>query len=337
MKLPFPQSCPLIRPFKFLSRWRSLPPYELLSYLFMYLSVPMLAFGIQPYIFDMYYVLLFTVITMYAGFFSALIWNDITDSDIDAKVHPDRPIPSGRISKKRFFEIALVFSALTFIGSILISVWCLLVVTGAALFVAVHDKYLKKRVRIPAYSEIFTPIQWIVVALFGYIAIWTVIPQSTQLTVSLPILGSIWTNTFELQNMLLLVLFIYFTDNAHDIPEGIHDIEGDRVQGVRTYATSFGERTAAYISFFWFVLSIVFGTLLFLRTSLTLVFFIPFVLLWVYTISFSIRLLKKDTVEMHTYGSVVGRKGFNFLLFSFDLIFLDLLLQLVFPAITFPL
>ncbi|MDG6229763.1 MAG: UbiA family prenyltransferase [Candidatus Thermoplasmatota archaeon] len=337
MKLPFPQSCPLIRPFKFLSRWRSLPPYELLSYLFMYLSVPMLAFGIQPYTFDMYYVLLFTVITMYAGFFAALIWNDITDSDIDAKVHPDRPIPSGRISKKRFFEIALVFSALTFIGSILISVWCLLVVTGAALFVAVHDKYLKKRVRFPAYSEIFTPIQWIVVALFGYIAIWTVIPQSTQLTVTLPILGSIWTNSFELQNMLLLVLFIYFMDNAHDIPEGIHDIEGDRVQGVRTYATSFGERTAAYISFFWFVFSIVFGTLLFLRTSLTLLFFIPFVLLWVYTISFSIRLLKKDTVEMHTYGSVVGRKGFNFLLFSFDLMFLDLLLQLVFPAISFPL
>jgi 4-hydroxybenzoate polyprenyltransferase len=137
--------------------------------------------------------------------------------------------------------------------------------------------------------------------------------------------------------MFFLVLFIYFMDNAHDIPEGIHDIEGDRVQGVRTYATSFGERTAAYISFFWFVFSIVFGTLLFLRTSLTLVFFIPFVLLWAYTISFSIRLLKKDTVEMHTYGSVVGRKGFNFLLFSFDLIFLDLLLQLVFPAISLPL
>ncbi|MFH1013642.1 MAG: UbiA family prenyltransferase [Thermoplasmatota archaeon] len=314
------RECPLIRPFTFISRWRSLPPYELISYILMYASVPMLAYGIQPYTSQMFRVIILTVVTLYAGFFAALIWNDITDSDIDATAHPDRPIPSGRISKKRFFQIALVFSAVTFLCSILISVWCFLVVTGAALFVAFHDKYLKNRVRIPAYSEIFTPIQWIVVALFGYIAI-----------------GTIWTNTFEVQNMLLLVLFIYFTDNAHDIPEGIHDIEGDKVQGVRTYATSFGERTAAYISFFWFVLSIVFGTLLFLRTSLTLAFFIPFVLLWTYTISFSIRLLKKDAVEMRTYGSVVGRKGFNFLLFSFDLIFLDLLLQLVFPTITFPL
>jgi geranylgeranylglycerol-phosphate geranylgeranyltransferase len=329
MTLPFPKSCPLIRPFKFLSRWRSLPPYELISYLFMYLSVPMLAFGIQPYNPDMYYVLLFTVITMYAGFFAALIWNDITDSDIDATVHPDRPIPSGRISKKRFFEIALVFSALTFLGSILISIWCLIVVTGAALFVAVHDKYLKKKVKFPAYSEIFTPIQWIVVALFGYVAIWTFLPQSMQLSFTLPVLGTIATNSFEFQNMIILVLFIYFTDNAHDIPEGIHDAEGDRLQKVRTYATSFGEKTAAYISCIWFILSGVLGTLLFLRTSLTLVFFIPYLLLLIYTLSFSFRLLKKDVVEMREYGSVVGRKGFNFLLFSFDLIFLDLLIQLL--------
>jgi len=329
MKLPFPQSCPLIRPFKFISGWRSLPPYEMISYLFMYLSVPMLAYGIQPYTSKIYYVLLFTAITMYAGFFAALIWNDITDSDIDAKVHPDRPIPSGRISKKRFFQIALVFSAITFLGSILISIWCLIVVTGAALFVAVHDKYLKKKVKLPAYSEIFTPIQWIVVALFGYVAIWTYLPQSMQISYTLPFFGTIATNSFEFQNMILLVLFIYFTDNAHDIPEGIHDAEGDRLQGVRTYATSFGERNAAYISFVWFVLSGVFGFLLFLRTTLTLVFFVPYLLLLLYTLSFSVRLLKKDVVEMRGYGSIVGRKGFNFLLFSFDLMFLDLFIQII--------
>jgi heme O synthase-like polyprenyltransferase len=51
---------------------------------------------------------------LYAGFFAALIWNDITDSEIDGIAHPDRPIPSGKISKKRFFAIALVFSAMVF-------------------------------------------------------------------------------------------------------------------------------------------------------------------------------------------------------------------------------
>lgn len=327
MKKSCQSTCPLLRPFDFLKSWRSLPPYEMISYLFMYTSVPMLAYGIQPYTSQMFFVLLLTIITMYAGFFAALIWNDITDSEIDAKVHPDRPIPSGKISKKRFFTIALVFSTITFLGSISLSIWCFLVVGFSALFVAIHDKYLKKRVKIPAYSEIFTPIQWIVVALFGYVAIWTVIPQSTQLMFTLPFLGSISTNLFEFQNMLLLVLFIYFTDNAHDIPEGIHDAEGDRRMGVRTYATSFGEKTAMFISFLWFVLSAVLATLLFFRTSLTLVFFIPYLLLWMYTISFSVRLFKKKGKDMRTYGLVVGRKGFNLLLFSFNLMFLDLFIQ----------
>jgi geranylgeranylglycerol-phosphate geranylgeranyltransferase len=295
----------------------------------MYLSAPMLAFGIQPYNNDIYYILILSVITMYAGFFAALIWNDITDSDIDAKVHPDRPIPSGKISKKKFFKIALVFSAITFLGSFLISIWCFAVVTIAALFVAFHDKYLKKRVRFPAYSEIFTPIQWIVVAIFGYISIWTFIPQAFSLSFTLPLLGNIATSSFEFQNMIILVLFLYFTDNAHDIPEGIHDVEGDRLQGVRTYATSFGERTAAYISFIWLILSCVFGTLLYLRTSLTLVFFVPYVILLIYTLYFFIQLLKKNEKDMREYGSFVGRKGFNFLLFSFDLIFLDLFIQLI--------
>lgn len=335
MKRTCPLNNLLLRPFEFLSGWRSLPPYEIISYLFMYTSVPMLAYGIQPYTSEMFFVLLLTVITLYAGFFAALIWNDITDAEIDAKVHPDRPIPSGKISKKRFFEIALVFSAITFLGSILLSLWCLLVVTGAALFVAIHDKYLKKRVKIPAYSEIFTPVQWIVVALFGYVAIWTVIPQSTQLIFTVPILGSISTTSFEMQNMLILVLFIYFTDNAHDIPEGIHDAEGDRLQGVRTYATSFGEKAAGFVSFFWFVLSALFATFLFLRTSLTIIFFIPYLFLWIYTLSFSFRLLKKDVKEMQAYSSVVGRKGFNFLLFSFNLMFLDLFIQNILQYISF--
>src|SRR5512136_1433854 len=81
----------------------------MISYIFMYTSVPMLAYGIQQYDINIMRVIIFTVITLYAGFFAALIWNDITDADIDSVAHPDRPIPSGRISKKKFFVIAFFF------------------------------------------------------------------------------------------------------------------------------------------------------------------------------------------------------------------------------------
>jgi geranylgeranylglycerol-phosphate geranylgeranyltransferase len=317
------------RPFAFLSGWRSLPPYELLSYLLMYASVPMLAFGIQSYDSEIIKIIVFTVICLYSGFFAALIWNDITDADIDAVSHPDRPIPSGKISKSKFFAVALIFSALTFIFAVLVSPLCLILVGFAALFVTFHDKYLKKKVKIPAYSEIFTPMQWIVVAIFGFFAIWTALPQSTDIVVNVPFLGSISTSASALQQMLILVVFVYFIDNAHDLAEGIVDVEGDRIHGVKTYATSFGERNAARISFTWFLIAGIMGVLLFFKTVLSFVFLIPFICIWLFIMYHSFRLLTSKKEDMKRIGAVVGRRGFDFFLFSFNFMFLDLMVQLL--------
>ena len=218
---------------------------------------------------------------------------------------------------------------MTFIFAILVSIWCLIIVGAAALFVTFHDKYLKKRVKIPAYSEIFTPIQWVVVAIFGYFAIWTAIPQSIDIIISVPFFGSISTTQMAIQNMIFLVIFAYFADNAHDLAEGICDAEGDRKLGVRTYATSFGEKNAARISFGMFLLSGIFGFILFYRTSLTLIFLIPFLIIWLYTMNQSYKLLKSDKKDMKKIAAMVGRKGFNYFLFIFDLIFIDIFVQIV--------
>jgi 4-hydroxybenzoate polyprenyltransferase len=295
----------------------------------MYVSVPMLAYGIKPYDSEIITIIVFTVLALYSGFFAALIWNDITDADIDAVAHPDRPIPSGRIGSKKFFAIALLFSAMTFIFSFLVSFWCFILVGLSALFVTFHNKYLKKIVKIPAYSEIFTPVQWVVVAIFGFLAIWTALPQVTSLTFNMPIFENISTSSLEFQNMILLVLFIYFADNAHDIPEGIHDADGDYKLGVKTYTTSFGEKNAARISFTMFFISGILGIILFIRTTLTPVFLIPFLIVWIYTMYYSYKLLRSDIFDMKERGSVVGRKGFNYFLISFDLIFLDVFIQVL--------
>lgn len=320
----------LTKPLNFLSHWRFFPTYEMISYIFMYASVPMLVYGIQAYNTDIIKIIIFTVIALYSGFFAALIWNDITDADIDAVVHPKRPLPDGRISSKKFFLIALFFSANTFIFSYIISPLCLIVVGFAALFVTFHDKYLKKIIKLPAYSEIFTPVQWVVVAIFGFFAIWTVLPQSTNIVIDLSIFGTVSFSNFELQNMILLVLFTYFADNAHDLPEGIHDVEGDMRLGVKTYATSFGERNAARISFAMFFVSGILGIILFFRTVLSLVFLIPFIIIWIHILSWSFKLLKSEKKDMKKLGTIVGRKGYDYFLMSYNLIFIDVLLQLVF-------
>jgi geranylgeranylglycerol-phosphate geranylgeranyltransferase len=294
-------------PIMFLSSWRSLPWYELLSYVIMFASAPMLAYGIIIYDGYNLQLILFTIIALYSGFFAALIWNDITDADIDTIAHPDRPIPSGRITPKKFFIIALFFSASTFIFSYFVSFWCLILVGGTALFVTFHNKYLKRRVRFPAYSEIFTPIQWVIVPIFGYLAV----------------SGS------NLYHMFLLVIFTYFADNAHDIAEGIHDLEGDKKHKVRTYAISFDEKTASYISFSMFFISGIIAFILVYLNVFSFVFLILFLAIWTYTLYYSYNLIKSDKSSIKELGLLAGRKGFNYFLIAYDLMFLDILYRLV--------
>lgn len=321
------KNCLLTRPFKFVSNWRSLPPYELISYLFMFSSVPMLAYGFQAYNFEIIKIIVLTILTLYSGYFAALIWNDITDADIDAVAHPDRPIPSGRITSKKFFVVALVFSALTFIFAFLVSTWCLILVGATALFTTFHNKYLKQRVKIPAYSEIFTPVQWVTVAIFGFFALWTALPPNGEKTITVPLFGYISFDMIDLQNMIILVLFTYFVDNAHDIPEGIRDVYGDRKLGVKTYATSFGEKNAARISFVMYFISGMLGILLFFRTILSPIFLILFILLWIYMLNLSYKLLKSTEKNRKKNALIVGRRGFDYFLMSFNLIFIDILIQ----------
>jgi 4-hydroxybenzoate polyprenyltransferase len=184
-------------------------------------------------------------------------------------------------------------------------------------------------VKLPAYSEIFTPVQWIVVAIFGFFAIWTALPQSTDMLINIPYIGSISTETNAVQQMLILIVFVYFADNAHDLAEGIVDVEGDRIHGVKTYATSFGEKNAARISFIWFLIAGIMGIILFFKTVLSFVFLIPFICFWIYILYHSFRLLKSKKEDMKKIGAIVGRRGFDFFLFSFNFIFLDLLVQLI--------
>jgi 4-hydroxybenzoate polyprenyltransferase len=306
--------------------------YELLSLAIMYTTVPLLAYGIQVYDWGIFRIILLSILTLFSGYFATLIWNDISDMEIDKIAHPDRTIPSGRITPKQFFIVALLCSAIVFTCAVLISVWCLFVVGMAALFVTFHNKFLKKIIKIPAYSEIFTPVQWVTVAVFGYVAIWTALPQSHAIRYNLPVLGAIAFDADSFINMILLVLFTYFADDAHDLPEGIHDIDGDKKHGVRTYASSFGIKTSAKVSFAMYFISGIFAIIFFFRTILSPIFLVLFLIIWLYTLNWSYHYIKKDEQEMKDTGLIIGQKGFNYFLTVFDLMLLDILLQLFYTS-----
>ena len=273
----------------------------------MFASMPIFFYGLNSYDFEIIKIIIFTIIVMYNGFFAVIIWNDICDVDIDAIVHSDRALPKGKISKKKFFRIAIVFSIFVFVFSYLVNIRCFLFVGIAALFVAFHNKYLRRFVKIKAYSEIITPLQWTIVPIFGFIAIE----------------GS---NIF---NMFLLIIFTYFADGAHDIPEGIHDAEGDKRDGIKTYATSFGEKTAARISFIMLFLAGITGLILYHNSILTIIFLVPFVSFWLYTLYYSYNNLSMKIDDMRKFGLSTGLKIYRFFLATYVFIFLDIFIRLL--------
>lgn len=315
------------RPFQFLATWRSLPPYELASYPLMFASVPMLAYGSRPYDAALLEIIGLTVLSLYAGLFAALIVNDVMDADIDAVAHPGRPIPSGRISKKGFLLAAVGLSAVCFGVALIISIWCFALVVSATALATAHDKYLKRSVKLPGYSEFFGSVQWVVVGLFGYLAVWSRahVANGPSDGWSLGGLAASWP---ALADMLVLAAFIYFADTWHDIPEGIHDAVGDRDAGVRTFAVSFGEKTAARLAFGIFLVSGLLGAALYRQTSLSVVFLISFIALFLYTSRHPFRFMRlTDVEEMRAGGLELGRKGFDYFLSCFNLVFIDLLVQ----------
>jgi geranylgeranylglycerol-phosphate geranylgeranyltransferase len=317
-------------PINFIAQWRDLPIYELISYPLMFASVPMLIYGIQTYDIGIIKIIILCILTLYSGFIAALIWNDITDVEIDRIAHPKRPIPSGRINSKKFFIIALLFSILTFIFAFLISIICLILVGLAAIFVALHNKYLKRRINFPAYSEIFSPLQWTVVALFGAISIWSALPQSSDILIKIPLFGNLSTSNIAIQQLLILICFIYFADSAHDIIEGIHDAEADEKHNIKTYTTTFGWETALNVAILMFVFSGIVGIILFIKTILSYIFLFSFLIIFFYILYNFLKLFKYKKEEIVDQGIVFGRKLYNYYIFSFNLIFIDLLIQILF-------
>jgi geranylgeranylglycerol-phosphate geranylgeranyltransferase len=295
----------LKRPLTFLSNWRSLPFYELISYVFMFLGISLLSLGSFPNTFSEYFIVLATLISLYSGFFAALIWNDITDVDIDEIVHPDRPLPSFRISSKKFFIIALFFSTMCFLFSYLVNLIFFITIILLALFVSIHNKYLKSSVPLPAYSEIVTPIQWGMV----------------------PVLGFLSFQRIDLPEILIFVLFTYFAVSSQDIIAGIHDYKGDKKKGVKTYMISFGYSKASTISFIWLIISGLFGLMIYVYSMVSLLFLLLFIPLWLFTLMKCRELFHLNEEDLKKKIVYINRKGYNYFLFTYDLIFLDLILQ----------
>jgi len=72
-----------------------------------------------------------------------IVLNDLYDFDIDKKERPNRPLPSGKISRRSAIVLVVIFSTLALILSLLVSFSTLVISSILFLTIFGYDKYLK--------------------------------------------------------------------------------------------------------------------------------------------------------------------------------------------------
>ncbi len=170
---------------------------------------------------------------------ASMIINDIYDLQIDQINRPERPIPSGRISLKQAKMLFVIILAIGITFSLLNSL-----IVG------------------------LIPINTIVVVFFGFIgwlyAKWgkkSGFPGNILVGISFSI-GLVYGAMLNGYIIPLYILYFFLTSFfllvAREIVKGCEDIEGDKIEGVKTLALTHGLKKALIVSEICQVLAIIF-------------------------------------------------------------------------------
>lgn len=150
--------------------------------------------------------------------FGIFLVNDAADRHVDARVHPDRPIPRGKSAWQHIWGTAAALLFAACFVSAFVNRQSLVVAIAMTVYALGFYGWAKGGLDVPGSSEILTPVVSALFPLYGLS-----IAGSTDATVILPVLG-----------------YIYFADLSQDLLGGIHDQRGDREGNVRTFALAIG-------------------------------------------------------------------------------------------------
>jgi geranylgeranylglycerol-phosphate geranylgeranyltransferase len=158
--------------------------------------------------------------------------NDYFDAEIDAINRPERPIPSGTVSR----NAALVYAGVLFFLGILVSAFtaplCLAIALFNALLLVAYAARLKS-----------TPF-------FGNAAV-------SYLAASIFLFGGALAGGGRLLDMLPVVIITFLAMLARELLKDAEDIDGDRAGGADTLPIRIGVRKTALLAFIFTVAAVV--------------------------------------------------------------------------------
>jgi geranylgeranylglycerol-phosphate geranylgeranyltransferase len=157
--------------------------------------------------------------------------NDYYDREIDAVNEPTRPIPNGAVKPKEALIFASILTVVGFSAAYLTNMFCLLVAI----------------------------IAWIVFAAYTTVGKRSGLPGNLLVStcVSIPfVYGSITITGRAELNVLIFASMAFLSNTGREITKGIVDLQGDKLQNVKTLAVRYGEKKAAVAAVLFYLLAV---------------------------------------------------------------------------------
>jgi geranylgeranylglycerol-phosphate geranylgeranyltransferase len=193
--------------------------------------------------------------------------NDYYDREIDAINEPKRPIPSGLIKPKEALIFASVLTIAGFAAAFLTNISCFVIAIIAWIIFVTYTTVGKRR-GLPGNFLVSTCVA--TPFIYGSVAA---------------------VNTVE-PNVLIFVSMVFLSNTGREITKGIVDVEGDRMQNVKTLAVLYGEKKAAITAVLFFLFAVFLSPIPWLLQTVSF-WFLPFVALTDFgLLAFSFMLLK---------------------------------------------
>lgn len=177
--------------------------------------------------------------------------NDYYDLEIDAINEPNRPIPSGLIKPREALAFAFALTAIGFAAAYLTSILCFALAIVAWIIVVTYTT-VGKRSGLPGNFLVSTCVA--MPFIYGNYVVASVIKP----------------------NVLIFVSMVFLSNTGREITKGIADVQGDRVQSVKTLAVRYGEKTAAVVAALFYLSAVLLSPIPWLL-NLVSVWFIPLV------------------------------------------------------------
>jgi geranylgeranylglycerol-phosphate geranylgeranyltransferase len=203
---------------------------------------------------------------------AAMMSNDVWDLEVDRVNHPERPLPSGRISVGEVWALVTLFSLCGFVAAGLLGL------APLALSIVI----------------------WVVGQLYNWRFKESGLPGNMMVSISVSstfVLGGVAVGGLGAGIVWLFGAIAFLFDLAEEIGSGAMDMEGDRLRGSRSLAITKGKPFALRVSASIFAVVVALTTLPYILSWLGTIYIALVLILDAAIVYFVYKLLRSETPE----------------------------------------